>query len=161
LAVLGFRNVSGRPQYAWLSTGLAEMLSTELRLSDRLSTLSSEEVARMKSDLGLSETVTLGKASLASIRRRIGADLVLLGSYTVAGAKGEKLRIDLWIQDCRTGQIVSSMAQIGTEADLFVLVARLGRKTRDELAPNVLAGSDSIAARAALSAIETPIGPSR
>ena len=30
VAVMGFKNLSGRPQSAWLSTALTEMLSTEL-----------------------------------------------------------------------------------------------------------------------------------
>jgi TolB-like protein len=157
LAVLGFRNVSGRPEDAWLSGGLSEMLSAELRLSDHLDTLSTEEVAHMKAELGLSDSATLSKASLAHIRHSIGADLALVGSYAIAGAKGEQLRVDLWIQDCVTGDIVSSVAQVGTEADLFELVAGLGRKTRDQLVPHVLADAHAAALQGALAAAAAQI----
>jgi DNA-binding winged helix-turn-helix (wHTH) protein len=36
IAVIGFRNLSGRPDEAWLSTALAEMLSTELVAGEKL-----------------------------------------------------------------------------------------------------------------------------
>src|SRR2546426_8593571 len=35
---LGFKNLSGRPDEAWLSTALSEMLTTELAAGDRKST---------------------------------------------------------------------------------------------------------------------------
>src|SRR3984957_7722789 len=36
IAVLGFRNLSGRPEERWLSTALSEMLSTELVAGEKL-----------------------------------------------------------------------------------------------------------------------------
>ena len=36
VAVLGFKNLSGLPESAWLSTALSEMLSTELQIGKRL-----------------------------------------------------------------------------------------------------------------------------
>ena len=36
VAVLGFKNVSGRPEAAWLSTALSEMLTTELASDHKL-----------------------------------------------------------------------------------------------------------------------------
>jgi DNA-binding winged helix-turn-helix (wHTH) protein len=51
IAVLGFRNLSGRPEEGWLSTALAEMLSTELEAGEKLRLVSGEDVARTKLDL--------------------------------------------------------------------------------------------------------------
>src|SRR5262249_42122605 len=48
VAVLGFRNLSARPEDAWLSTALAEMLTTELAAGEQLRTIPGENVARMK-----------------------------------------------------------------------------------------------------------------
>ena len=39
VAVLGFKNLSGRPETAWLSTALSEMLTTELSLGGKLRTI--------------------------------------------------------------------------------------------------------------------------
>src|ERR1035438_5197384 len=48
IAVLGFRNLSGRPEEGWLSTALAEMLSTELEAGEKLRLVSGEDIARTK-----------------------------------------------------------------------------------------------------------------
>jgi len=36
VAVLGFKNLSGRPDKAWLSTALSEMITTDLAAGERL-----------------------------------------------------------------------------------------------------------------------------
>ena len=51
VAILGFKNLSGRPDTAWLSTALSEMLTTELGAGEKLLTISGENVARVKNDL--------------------------------------------------------------------------------------------------------------
>src|SRR5579863_2710982 len=56
VAVLGFRNLSGKPDQAWLSTALSEMLTTELAAGESLRTIPGENVARMKIDVALPET---------------------------------------------------------------------------------------------------------
>ncbi len=55
VAVLGFKNLSQRPDAAWLSTALAEMLTTELGAGEKLRTISGENVARAKNDLSLAD----------------------------------------------------------------------------------------------------------
>src|SRR5580704_7547262 len=59
IAVLGFRNLSGRPEEGWLSTALAEMLSTELEAGEKLRLISGEDVARTKLDLPLADADSL------------------------------------------------------------------------------------------------------
>jgi serine/threonine protein kinase len=53
IAVLALRNLSGRADAAWLSTALAEMLTTELAAGEKLRAISGESVARTKSDVGI------------------------------------------------------------------------------------------------------------
>src|SRR5262249_17648030 len=55
VAVLGLANLSGRPDAAWLSTALAEMLRTELSRASSLRAIPGENVARMKIDLALGD----------------------------------------------------------------------------------------------------------
>ena len=55
VAVLGFKNLSGRNDDSWLSTALSEMVTTELAGGERLRTIAGETVARMKTDLALSD----------------------------------------------------------------------------------------------------------
>src|SRR5262249_31603309 len=44
VAVLGFKNLSGRADEAWLSTALSEMLTTELAAGEKLRTIPEENV---------------------------------------------------------------------------------------------------------------------
>jgi len=134
VAVLGFRNVTGRPDEAWISTGLAEMLNTELAAGDRLRLISGENVARAKIELGLQDTDSLAADTLAKVRRVLGADYVLLGSYTALGRDaGGKLRLDLRLQDAAAGETLQPVAADGTEAALFDLVKQAGQELRARL----------------------------
>jgi TolB-like protein len=85
VAVLGFQNLSGRADAAWLSTGLSEMFTTELSAGEKLRTIPGENVARARMDLRLPETDSLARDTLARLRSNLGADLVVLGSYLDLG----------------------------------------------------------------------------
>ena len=74
VAVLGFKNLSGRPETAWVSTALSEMLATELGAGEKLRTIPVETVARTKVDLSLTDTDSLGADTLARLRKNLGSD---------------------------------------------------------------------------------------
>src|SRR6185295_13489471 len=80
VAVLGFKNLSGAPGAAWVSTGLAEMLTIELAAGERLDTVTGEDVVRVKADLGLPDAESHAKDTLAKIGALTGADYVIDGS---------------------------------------------------------------------------------
>ena len=48
VAVLNFKNSTSRPEAAWLSTAIPEMLTTELAAGEKLHTITGEEVAQMR-----------------------------------------------------------------------------------------------------------------
>ena len=52
VAVLGFKNLAGRPEMAWMSTALSEMLTTELAAGEQLRMIPGESVAQMKTQRG-------------------------------------------------------------------------------------------------------------
>src|SRR5262249_44656025 len=81
IALLGFRNLSGQAETAWLSTALAETLGMELASGEKLRIVPGEEVARTKRDLKLNDVDGLARDTLARVRLRMGSDLVVLGSY--------------------------------------------------------------------------------
>lgn len=156
IAVLGFRDRSGKPGAEWLSGALAEMLGTELAAEKGVRVIAGEEVARMKSDLGLSDPESLAPDTLARLRTASGADFLVLGSYIALGAEaGGKIRLDLRLQDTRNAEI-ASIGETGTEAALFDLVAKSGARLRQALgiAPEAGAGqgASGSAARTALPA---------
>jgi tetratricopeptide (TPR) repeat protein/TolB-like protein len=149
VAVLGFKNLSGRPENAWLSTALAEMLTAELGAGAKLRTVPGENVSRLKADLQLPEAESLGADTLARIRAHAGADVVLLGSYLSLGeGSAKRLRIDLRVQDTVAGETVASVTETGTEGDVFDLVSRVGEQLRQSLGTGNLSPSEAGTLRA-------------
>jgi len=134
VAVLGFKNLTGAPGTEWLSGGLAEMLSTELGASGALRVITGENVARAKLELGLGNVDSLARDSLARLRAQLGTDAVVLGSYTaIDGPSGRQIRLDLRVQDAVQGETTATVGETGTEAQLFDLVAQVGKRLRREL----------------------------
>ena len=134
IAVIGFKNLSGQNEIAWLSTALAEMLTTELAAGNELRTVPGEVIDRMKTELTLSEAVSFGKETLMKIRQNLGTDLVVLGSFVnlVDGTESQ-IRLDVRLQDTIAGETVASLAETGNEKELFKLISRAGVRLREVL----------------------------
>lgn len=134
LAVLGFRNASGRSADIWLSTAFSEMLSTELAAGEKLRLVSGQEIANLERSSPWSNNDTLDKATTERIGRTLNSDFLVLGSYTIVGKSDHgQLRMDVRLQDAKTGEILAETAEIGGSGDLFDLVSRVGGKLRDRL----------------------------
>ena len=134
VAVLGFKNLSPRGDVAWISTALTEMLSTELAAADSLRTIPGEQVGRAKLDLSLAEGDSFTADTLARVRSNLGTDFVVTGSYLAFGREaGERIRLDLRIQDTVKGETIATSAEVGTQAELLELVARTGARLRESL----------------------------
>jgi len=134
VAVLGFRNLSGRPDAGWLSTALSDWMTTELSADGQLRTLPPETVSRTKTELALSEVDGLDGETLARVRQRVGADFVLTGSYAMLDSTpGGQIRLDVRVQDTRTGETISAATATGSSARLFALVANCGQHLRQAL----------------------------
>ncbi len=134
LAVLGFHNVSGRADDAWLATAFSEMLSTELAGGEKLRLVSGEDVANLRLSSPWSETDTLDQKTTSRIGGSLSSDYLVLGSYAIVGAADRgRLRLDVRLQDARTGEILTEIAEIGSAQDIFHIVSRAGDKLRDRL----------------------------
>jgi len=152
VAVLGFKNL-GDPSSAWLSTALAELLTTELAAGEDLRLIPGESVARMKQDLALPEADGFAAATLERIRQHLGTDFVVVGSYLVLPRGADRIvGLQLKLQDAAAGETVSSVKEEGPEADLFELVSRASRELRRKLAVGELSSGKAAAVRATLSA---------
>src|SRR5580704_15398830 len=134
VAVLSFKNLSGDTQEAWLSTALSDWLTTELTAGEQVRAIPAETIARMKMELSLPDMESLGRDSLTRIRKNLGTDYVVAGSYAALGAKSEgQIRLDLHLQDTRSGETVAAISELGTEARLLDLVSRAGEHLREKL----------------------------
>lgn len=151
VAVLGFHSLSGRAEDAWLATALSEMLSTELSGGEKLRLVSGEEVANLRIASPWSQTDTLDQGTSARIGNALSSDMLVLGSYTTIGSSDHgQIRLDIRMQDARTGEILTEIAEIGSAQDLFRLVSRVGAKLRDHLGVPPLEDTDEAGVLASL-----------
>ena len=151
VAVLGFKNLSGQGETAWLSTALSEMLTTELAAGEKLRTIAGENVAQMKINLSLAEADSYSKETLARIRSNLGADLVVLGTYVALGEKaGGQIRLDLRLQDAVAGETMAATVETGTEAKLFELVSQAGAHLREKLGVGEVTAAETDTVKASL-----------
>jgi eukaryotic-like serine/threonine-protein kinase len=133
VAVLGFKNLSGRAETGWLSVALSEMLTTELSAGGKLRTIPGESVAQTRINLSLADADSLSRETLSHVYRNLGSDFVVLGSYLDMADTGRNVRLDLRVQDAAQGETVASFSEVGNESNLPDLVIRTGTDLRRRL----------------------------
>lgn len=150
VAVLGFKNLSGKQDEEWLSTAVAEMLSTNLAAGEELRIIPGETVAKVKNNLALVDADSYAQETLDKIRRQTSADDIVIGSYLALGLANEgKVQLDLRLQDAQAGETIAAFSEEGKETELKDLVSRAGSKLREKLGAGDIAPSDLAAVRAA------------
>ena len=151
VAVLGFKNLSGREDTAWLGTALAELLTTDLAAGGTMRLLSGETIARARIELALPEVATLSSESLRKVRQRLGSDFVVVGSYLDLGAASAgHVRLDIRLQDTARGETLTDVSVDGAEQQLVDLVTRSGARLRQRLGLPTLLPAESTAVAGAL-----------
>lgn len=151
VAILGFRNLSGRTETAWVSTALSEMLATELAAGEKLRTVPGETVARTKMDLSLSDTDTLAPDTLDRVRKNLGSDFVVLGSYFDLGTgPNSEIRLDIRVQDASKGETIATLSETGTEGNLPQLLSRSGARLREHFGVGGVSSSEGVGIRASI-----------
>jgi eukaryotic-like serine/threonine-protein kinase len=148
VAVLGFKNLSGDTTKAWLSTALSEMLNTELSEGGQLRTVSGESVAQMKLNLALPDAESFSPKTLGRIRRNLGSDDVVVGSYVALGS-GD-LRLDVLLQDTKTGETVATVSEEGSESRIDDVIGKAGAELRGQLGAAPLSEAQSAQVRTSL-----------
>ncbi len=151
IAVLGFKNLSRKPEDDWMSTAMAEMLGAELASGQQIHVIPSESVFRMKLDLSLAPTDTYGQETLSKIHNHLSTDMIASGSYlALTDGSTTKLRIVLQVQDTRTGETIAAFTQDGTATDLPQLVSTGGDNLRRTLGIGPLSAAAAREARASV-----------
>jgi len=149
LAILGFRNLSAKAEQDWVSTALSEMLATELGAGEYFRIVPGESVARARLDMALPDAERYSAGTLAKIRKRLGADYVLVGSYLNTGAQFRRLRLDLRLQNSSTAETITLPPAYGGEDDLPGLASLAALAVREKLAGGSVSQSEVSGARAA------------
>ena len=151
VAVLGFQNLSRRSDEAWLATALSEMLSTELAGGDKLRLVSGEDIANLRVSAPWPTTDTLDRVTSSRIGDVLDSDVLVLGSYMLIGSTNDgQLRLDVRMQDGKTGEILSEVGEAGETKEMFRLVSQIGTQLRNRLGVGPLEGSDEASVLAAL-----------
>jgi serine/threonine protein kinase/Tfp pilus assembly protein PilF len=148
VAVVGFKNLSGRTEEAWLSTALSEMLTTELDTGERLRTVPGENIEQMKINLALPDAESYSQDTLSRIHKTLGTDEVVLGSYLAMG--NGHVRLDVRLQDAGTGETLASVIESGSEAEVSDLISRVGAQLREKLGVGAISTEDARAVRASM-----------
>jgi DNA-binding winged helix-turn-helix (wHTH) protein/tetratricopeptide (TPR) repeat protein/TolB-like protein len=131
VAIVDFNNLSQNAKDAWLGPALVEMLGAEIALGDGVFVLPDEIVRPARSGLSTPLAGGFARQTLATLKKRVGANYVLSGSYLVGGAAdGPSLRIDLALQDAASGKSVASVSESGPISDLSAVVTRTGAALR-------------------------------
>jgi len=126
LAVVGFRNLSQRPADEWLSTALAEMLTTELAGDGQLRVVPADQVARAERDAG---------TDAGRLSANLATDYVVQGTFAVIEGTPSHavraVRIDVRVQ--RPSRDPIAVSSVADEAQVFSTVADAGRQLRIHL----------------------------
>lgn len=145
VAVLGIRDLSGQENQAWLASGLAEMLTSELSTGSAIRVISGQDVALARQSLELSDLEVLSQEKREQVRTVLGAEYVVTGSYLALGGQG--LRLDLRVIKLPGGEMPAAFSEDGTTAELSDLVSRAGRRLRREMGWGELSAEEAEAAR--------------
>ncbi len=133
IALLDFNGFPDQSVTTGMGYAIAEMFRTELSTGGRIRIISGEDVARMERDLSLPRSASLSKNTLSRVRKDIGADYVISGSLFWGARNNGELRIDVRLQDARTGEILESISQSGPEAKLPSVISSAGGRLRQGL----------------------------
>ncbi len=116
------------------------MLTSELTAGEQLRMIPGENIARMKIDLELADAESYASETLDRIRVNLGTDLVVLGSYVTIG---QRIRLDLRVQNTADGEASMVVSETGTEGELLDLVSRTGASLRERLGIGQLSSTEA------------------
>jgi tetratricopeptide (TPR) repeat protein len=112
---------------------MTEMLAADLGQGGSLRLVPSDDVASMRRDLGQRLDGPMGPPELAQIRRRLGSDWVVVGSYLLLEGQDPPLRVDVLLRHTGTGETRVTLSRRGREKDLFTLSGALAADLRNAL----------------------------
>jgi len=130
VAVLYFDNTTGDKELDWLRTGITEMVVTDLSQSQDLEVVGTDRLYGILAELKRADDKTLSPDVIRQIAERTGVDNVIVGSYMKSG---DAVRINVRLQEAKTGRIVTSERVEGPNASsLFAMVDDLSRRIRSK-----------------------------
>jgi DNA-binding winged helix-turn-helix (wHTH) protein/tetratricopeptide (TPR) repeat protein len=113
IAVMDFANVSTDREFAWLSSGIAETVTNDLRAAGTLRIIDRVRVV---------EAVRRTGPELAALRADLHLDLAVVGSFQ---RSGDRLRITARVVDAASGEALAEAKADGALEQVFELQDRI------------------------------------
>ena len=134
IALVGFENLSRQERDSWLGAALTEMFGTDLSNAESLSVVPDELVRDVVKGMHTAGAGSFGPETLLRLGHQLGADYVVSGNYLVAPTAGDSsLRIDIAVQEVKSGHSLTRFSQQANLADLSDLVRQIGSTVRVKL----------------------------
>ncbi len=113
IAVMDFTNVSGDRELAWLSSGIAETVTNDLRSTSQLRVIDRVRVV---------EAVRRSGSELSALHQELGLDLAVVGSFQRAG---DRVRVTARIVDAARGETMAEAKADGLLEHVFEVQDRI------------------------------------
>lgn len=122
IAVLDFTNVSTDREFAWLSSGIAETVTNDLRATGTLRIIDRVRVVE----------AVRRTTELAALRADLHLDLAVVGSFQ---RSGDRLRITARVVDAASGEALAEAKADGALEQVFELQDRVVEQFAEALGP--------------------------
>ena len=131
LAVVYFENDTGDAKLDHWRKGISDLLITDLTQSRYLKVLGGDRLSTILGNMGQLEAKSFSSELLKEVAVQGGVDRIARGSYSKAG---DLLRIDMTLQDARSGEPIATHRVEGKgEESIFSMVDELTRWTKASL----------------------------
>ena len=131
LAVMYFENNTGDENLDQWRKGISDLLITDLTQSRYLKVLGGDRLFDILNDLGQLEAKSFSTGILEQVAAQGGVNHIARGSYSKAG---DILRIDMILQDARSGEPIATKRVEGKgEEAVFAMVDELTKWTKESL----------------------------
>ncbi len=131
LAILPFRNASGDASLDWLSSSLADMLTSDVGQSATVRTVSADRLHQILRDLRFSADTTPDPSMLKQIASYSNADRIVVGQFT---RLGDQIRLDATLRDLQHERSFPLKAQAPSEKQLVAAIDQLAKDIQQNLA---------------------------
>lgn len=111
IAVMDFTNSTGRSDFDYLKTTISENIITRFASSRGIIVVERSRLMEMLDEIKLGQSGVVDENTAAKIGNALGADGILIGSYT---SFGDKLRINARLIDVQTIQVKYAKQLTGT-----------------------------------------------
>jgi eukaryotic-like serine/threonine-protein kinase len=130
VAVLYFDNTTGDKELDWMRTGITEMVVTDLSQSQGIEVVGTDRLYGILAELRRQDDRMLSPEAISEVAARTGVTNVVVGSYV---RSGDAIRINMRLQEAKTGRIISSERVDGTSTSaLFSMIDELSGRIRSK-----------------------------